>query len=248
MDNLIKSKIQSVEDTFVNTMNQYESKLENALTGTSSTHSQPSEIMQLAVELKKFKAELMQYVAALKETLIEMDQRLDNQEAYSRKNCLIFHGIAELEEDVCSVMLTFFKERLGLANIGMNNIDNCHRLGSKSTPKSKHRDRPIIVKFTTYIVRHSVWGNKKMLKGTRYVISESLTKKRLEMYKKAQEIFSRRSTWTQDGRICVLLSNGKKKTITCEPDLEEAVVDFKEHKSASASVKISTHNLRSARK
>ena len=64
-------------------------------------------------------------------------------------------------------------------------IDRTHRLGKKQ--QNTGRPRPIIVKFSTYITRHKIFRNKKVLKGKGVSITESLTQKRVELLKKARE-------------------------------------------------------------
>ena len=61
-------------------------------------------------------------------------------------------------------------------------LDRTHRIGN---PKSGYkRLRPIIVKFACYNTRRKVFVNKKKFKNTGISITESLTKRRMEFFKK----------------------------------------------------------------
>ena len=75
-------------------------------------------------------------------------------------------------------------------------LDRTHRIGN---PKSGNkRPRPIIVKFSRYNTRRKVFVNKKKLKNTG--ISESLTKRRMEFFKKAKNEYGFSNVWTVDRR------------------------------------------------
>ena len=67
--------------------------------------------------------------------------------------------------------------------------------------------RPIIIKFVSYRDRDNVYKNKKHLKGSGTVITESLTKKRYALYLAARKKFGDRNCWTTDGRIMAIAEN-----------------------------------------
>ena len=52
-----------------------------------------------------------------------------------------------------------------------------------------------------------VFDAKKKLKGTRTVITESLTKERYALYQRCIDKYGREKTWTLDGRIYCLTGN-----------------------------------------
>lgn len=179
---------------------------------------------ELCSDFSAYKAEILKCFNDLKVVIQNSINKTDQIESYSRKNCLIVHGITESkDEEVTTVALKFLKDKLQL-DVDLSSIDNCHRLNTLA--KSKH-PRPIIIKFTTYLIRSKVWSTKKLLKGTNYFISESLTRIRLNLYKKARESFGSKNAWTIDGRIIVLLPDGKKKTIETAVQLQDAERDRK---------------------
>ena len=146
----------------------------------------------------------------------------DAQEQYSRRNCLLVHGIPEGQTDTTDAVLSLCNSQLGL-ELNRGHIDRSHRLGYRSestTPAdSQPKPRPVIVKLTSYETRKAIYTNKRKLKGTRFVVTENLTKRRAELLRKARTIDGITATWTIDGRIVCLLSNGRKETVQTDSDL-----------------------------
>ena len=101
-------------------------------------------------------------------TLSEM---IDDQEQYSRRNCLPLHGVDEEDvEDTDQKIIEVIAEEMDIQLVE-EDLDRTHRIGKKSDGKS----RPIIIKFTRYNVRKKIYSNKKKLKGKNVMITESLT-------------------------------------------------------------------------
>ena len=91
-------------------------------------------------------------------------------EQYSRRNCLLIHGIPYVKEDTDKVVLNFLKKKLDI-KLEDNLIDRSHRLKSMTT--TKNRPKPIIVKFVTHNDKDWVYCIKKKLKNQEYLITES---------------------------------------------------------------------------
>ena len=94
------------------------------------------------------------------ENLVEKQKSLlseiENLEQYSRRNCLVLHGVDESNDE----------------------NTNSHRLGKPK--RTDNKPRPIIVKFACYTVRKEIFMNKRKLKGKRLLITESLTFSRMQ--------------------------------------------------------------------
>lgn len=156
---------------------------------------------------------------------------LDEGEQYSRRNCLLLHGIAEHPgENVLATALNFVNGRLGNPSevlLRCEDVDRVHRLGPlrktfADTAKSSGRPRPIILKLSRYIPRALIWDRKRRLKGTEFLITESLTAIRSKLLKTAKEMAGKHKVWTQDGRIIVLSPDSSSRlTITKERDLRQ---------------------------
>ena len=108
----------------------------------------------------------------LSEKLGKMEESIDSQQQYSRRNCLLLHGIEETKgEDTDNIVLEVLNNDMDL-NISKTDLDRSHKIGN---PKSKKKSRPIIVKFVRYNDRRDVFMKKKCLKGKGKLITENLT-------------------------------------------------------------------------
>ena len=117
-----------------------------------------------------------------------LEEVIDDQQQYSRRNCLLIHGIEENEgENVDELVQQTISNNLMIDDISISDIDRTHRIGNKKsfhgrvTRHNKPKVRAIIVKFISYRKRRKVFYAKKILKNSGIVITESLTAKRLEL-------------------------------------------------------------------
>ena len=95
------------------------------------------------------------------------------------------------------------------------------RLGQRHVgPSGEYKPRPIIVKFRSYETRSSVFSAKRRLKGTKYVVTENLTRRRNDLLKKVRSLDTVSCAWTTDGRIICLLGDGRKVTVLHERDID----------------------------
>ena len=118
---------------------------------------------------------------------------------YTRRNCLVFHGIKEnRDEQTDSVIIDFLKSQMGIA-LTTQDLDRSHRLGTKDD--SKKRPRPIIAKFVRHNDKQQIYAKKKSLKSKPFLITESLTPERLKTYTAARQKYGNTNVWTLDGRI-----------------------------------------------
>ena len=169
---------------------------------TSSVEFLTSKFDELEKERKE-KDELINSlqieVSSLKVEVKNLEKKADDQEQYSRRNCLLIHGLTETKtEDTDEMVLDVINNKLNI-EMSQISIDRSHRLGKRKGPGQK--PRAIIVKFTRYKDRHHVFRNKKLLKGTGISVTESLTVKRMEHLKKAREQHGFGNVWTLDGKI-----------------------------------------------
>lgn len=138
---------------------------------------------------------------------VTMMDCVDRQEQYSRRNCLLLHGIPEKQgEDTDALVLEEAQNILSRQDITIRDIDRSHRVGPRRTSAEvtkagKPSQRPIIVKFTNYRAREMLFKNKKNLKGSGHILTESLTKTRMTWLRKVREALGVSRVWTADGRI-----------------------------------------------
>ena len=113
-------------------------------------------------------------IAKLQKEIDSMKDKQDEAEQYSRRNCLILHGITEKDVENTDVLVRKLCEEKLDVKLGEHDIDRSHRLGAKAG-----KTKGIIVKFTNYTVRDRVYQSRKKLRnleGTQIYIQESLTK------------------------------------------------------------------------
>ena len=128
-----------------------------------------------------------------------MKKKADDQEQYSRRNCLLIHGLTETKtEDTDEMVLDVINNKLNI-EMSQISIDRSHRLGKQKGPRQK--PQAIIVKFTRYKDKHHVFRNKKLLKGVGISFTERLALKRMEHLKKAREQHGFVNVSTLDGKI-----------------------------------------------
>ena len=158
-------------------------------------------------EFHKTKGSLIQRLGKLEKEKNMLETKLtkavaliDDQQQYSRRNCLLFHGVKEeSSEDTNNIVTEICAEKLRL-EVDKSMIDRSHRIGPK---KKDQKPGPIIVKLCSYRDRSKVFYNKKMLKGSGVTITESLTKTRMDLLNEVQRMVCHGNSWTIDGNIFV---------------------------------------------
>lgn len=143
-----------------------------------------------------------------------MDARMDELESYSRRNCLLVHGVPETQDELCSEVVRNLFRSKNVATVELRDIDRAHRLGQRK--ESNAKPRPIIVKFIGYGPRSIVFRNKAKMKGSGITITESLTKQRQEVLMAARDAHGIANAWSSDGRVVVLSGGEKHKVTTLE--------------------------------
>ena len=107
---------------------------------------------------------------------------LQSVEQYGRRrNGLLLHGVAERPnestEDTDAIAIDIFRKRLDL-EIDRTKLDRSHRLGRRNLSQTRPKPRPIFIKF----VSSKRLSSKAEIKGSGLGITESLTRKRMELY------------------------------------------------------------------
>lgn len=173
----------------------------------------------------------------IKHQLTQLENRQDDIEQYSRRNCLKFRGIPEEEkENTDSLIVKACNSILGVM-VTEGDISRSHRVG----PKSDKYPRDIIVRFLSYRVRASVYDARFLLftksvsptskspsssprpSPFKLYVNEALTKQRAQIFAKARFLKSAghiSGTWTNDGRIVIRHSNGSKAQVTRLSELD----------------------------
>lgn len=146
----------------------------------------------------------------LNQTVKLLENRLNEQEQYSRRTCIKVSGITEKNgEDTDKIVLELAKD-IGI-DLKAEEISRSHRL-----PNRQNRSpRDIVVRFTTYNKRQKILKARKNLRNKRdhIYINEHLTKQRSDLAYNARKLKKEGlidDTWTMDGKIFVKTSrNGQ---------------------------------------
>ncbi|KAB0802302.1 hypothetical protein PPYR_04488 [Photinus pyralis] len=158
------------------------------------------------IKFNEFYESLKELKSDLSKTISRVDcaeEKLDDLEQYVRRNNLRIFGVKEaVGEDTDQIVIALIKNKLNI-DISLNDLERSHRVG----PKVSQFARPIIVKFCSYRKRAEVFGNKKLLKKTGFVIREDLTKRRYKLVQSAQEKYGKNNVWTADGKIVIKKSD-----------------------------------------
>ena len=86
-------------------------------------------------------------------------EELDTMEQYSRRNCLVVHGIPETKEHTGEAVLQVFNDQLNV-RVTPDCIDRSHRLG-RFQPSS-NKPRHVIVKYVSYETRRVFSAKRAM--------------------------------------------------------------------------------------
>ena len=75
----------------------------------------------------------------MNERIEELERKIDRQEQYSKRNCILIHGIAEnKEENTDQQAIDFINDNLDTKIDGID-IDRSHRIGPYNKAKKKAR-------------------------------------------------------------------------------------------------------------
>ena len=91
----------------------------------------------------------------MNEKIEKLEGIVDRQEQYSRRNCLLLHGVAEGErENTDELVLETLNEKMHI-NFTPSDLDRTHRVGQKKT--SSKKPRAVIVTFVSYNARKRIF-------------------------------------------------------------------------------------------
>ena len=205
---LLINCLKSIENQVKELFTFHEEAKESQIKVTESLEFMSAKFDDLEKEIKKKDEKINQLektIENLAEKQKSLSSEIDDLEQYSRRNCLVLHGVNESnDENTNEILIKTFSEELGV-QIKEDDLDRDHRPGK---PKRKdNKLRLIIVKFTRYAVRRKIFTNKRKLKGKRFFITESLTSSRMQLLGDAQRKYGVRNVWTSNGRVMVKENN-----------------------------------------
>lgn len=124
-----------------------------------------AELIDIAKDNIRMKKENDHYkgkIESQNEIINNLTTRIEELESYSRRECLVIHGIKETDDPKADRMEfhKFTDEHLDIT-VDDSAISRMHRLG----PKSSDKTRPIVVKFVGHDSKAELFYAKKKLKG-----------------------------------------------------------------------------------
>lgn len=186
------------------------------------------------LEMKKSEDKISSLVDSsdsLKKRIAGLESLLDEQEQYSRRQCLRIYGVTERVNENTDNLVLEVARKMNVT-LEPHDIDRSHRIPSKhiatpesastssSTPTAKHRPKPLIVKFSRYNARQLMYAAKSKLKNTGIVIREDLTSIRQDLFYRAMKHPNTKFTWSNDGKIFSLTKNSLKVLIRNTSDID----------------------------
>lgn len=181
---------------------------------TKVMNSHMKDMNELNTKINKLETDIMEKDS----TIIKMEEKLDDYEQYSRRNCLIITGldISGLDESMAEhkFMNLMFKMELDHL-ITPNSIERIHPIGKKV-------DKKCIVKFVSYKERRILYESRMFTPNGVY-INESLTKVRNDLLYKCRQLKKNgkiKGCWSNDGVIQVKFNNGLKTTVKNKNDFD----------------------------
>ena len=182
---------------------------------------------QVSSQLRKEIAGLRDKVAEKDREILFLKDQIDSLEQYSRRNCLRISPVPEVPSESTDDIVKTVAKTIGVT-LPDNAIDRSHRVG-KVTAGGVNRDRPILVKFTSYKYKEAMMKARRGLNKIdatkifpdsqwpalparstarvhRLYINEDLTRTRAEVAARARQLKrdgKLDDTWTRDGIIFV---------------------------------------------
>jgi len=155
---IITEKINNRADHLETMIKNNSKEIESVCESLNSIHS---DVMGLKKENESLKKENME----LRKKAAELDQRMNDQERYSRRWCLRLQGVAEnssenVKERVKEICRAVVPEEQ--RNVVTTAVDIAHRVGRLRAGEDKRvNSRPIIIRFTTRTARDLIWKHAK---------------------------------------------------------------------------------------
>lgn len=179
---LVKSsELKTLLDGFKTEVLEKIGKLEKELKEKDSLiNNQSQKIIQLESNL-----------AVVKNSLDVVLERCDDNEQYSRRQCLRIHGIEVVDEEKINETLKSCYDAVKLP-FNEDDIDRAHRIGKVKDSKDKTKKcQSIIVKFKSWKAREIFYKarprSEKPGQSKSFTVSLDLTKRRLTLLNYARE-------------------------------------------------------------
>ncbi|XP_059059679.1 uncharacterized protein LOC131852941 [Achroia grisella] len=225
----LASTQKTLESTLLKMMAGFEGKLQ-AISPQTTT-----DIEQLSKEFHDFKSYTHQVLSLLRQQITYLVHTTDEIEMRHRRKYLLLGGVPESSDSLTTVVATICKDQLELSDVRPSDISSCHRLGTVIEGKC----RPLVFRTANPALGTLIWKNKTKLKGTKFVISEFLTRRRQELFLEARKRLGMKNVWTLSGNIYTKDPAGGRCRIHNIDDLD-AIIPISSVPSAAHSLHTSS--------
>ena len=109
----------------------------------------------------------------------ELENQIDKQKQYSRRNCIFINGIPGNPDEVtdkCAVNIVVQDMKV---EISVDDIDRCHQL--RNPRKNEEKARSKIIKIAWNNIQQIIFISKKIWKDAGIRVTDSLMQKILEI-------------------------------------------------------------------
>ena len=132
-----------------------------------------------------------------KDTIQNVQVRLDSLEQNYKQNCVRICGLNVVKDDnVATSVAAFITKELKI-QCSSNDFDYAYQLKSENKEKSQSI---VLVRFLSNIFKSKVVSVKKMLKNTGVVIHEDLTRSRYRLLVAAKRKYGK-NAWSAGGKV-----------------------------------------------
>ncbi|XP_069119362.1 uncharacterized protein [Argopecten irradians] len=173
------------------------------------------------ISLRKTVTELQDRYTELQKSQQWSEEKYNDLEQHGRKNSIRIFGLEDTSEketvqECKEKVVSLVNSKLKVALRG-DEIDITHRLG-----KFVHgKKRNVIVKFTHRTKKHEILRARKILKGTGISVFEDLTKYNQDRLKEAYHVNCVQNSYSIDGKLFVILKDGRKRRLLYDTPLTE---------------------------
>lgn len=177
-----------------------------------SEESLQSRTTDLSAELKAVRTETRESLLAS-----------NDNEQYSRRNNLRFCGVKpEADGDCRRAAAGFIRDVLRVPSITVTDIEVAHMTtGTTQSANNQQRRPTMLVRFCRRDTRDLVIKSRRILKGTHFAVTEDLTTLNTKTMNRLRNHENIRTTWSWNGKIFAILTNGKKVMVRPFQTVEE---------------------------
>ena len=218
---VLETQIKIVSDLTMK-VSAIEESLETTNSNLSSVQSRLSELEKSMTKQPKSSAHIDKKIADIEEKEKTLLWRAIDQEARSRRNNLVFHGIGEDNEENCEKkLLEFLKHKLHISEPVV--IQRAHRqgkpVGKNSVGSRANKPRPLIALFLDFKQRETVRkaARQHLKPPTHFGVSEDLP---VEIRKARQSLSAQLKELRERGKRVTVLYPCK---LLCDGEIVENI-------------------------